>query len=49
MLLIASPIGAVLDAGARTIRFGVGFRIAILWYFVSFTVAMVLGHVSVLY
>jgi DNA-binding CsgD family transcriptional regulator len=43
MLLIPSPIGAVLEAGARTIRFGVGFRIAILWYFLSFTVAMLLG------
>jgi DNA-binding CsgD family transcriptional regulator len=43
MLLIGSPIGAVLEAGARTIRFGIGFRIAILWYFLSFTVAMLLG------
>jgi DNA-binding CsgD family transcriptional regulator len=44
MLLIGSPIGAVLEAGARTIRFGIGFRIAILWYFLSFTFAMLLGY-----
>jgi len=42
-LLILSPIGAVLDAPARTIHFGTGYRIASLWYFVSFTVAMLLG------
>ncbi len=43
MLLSFSPIGAVLDAEARTIRFGVGFQIAILWYFISFTFAMLLA------
>src|SRR5687768_3596523 len=32
--LIRSPIGAVLDADARTIRFGIGFRIAAVAYFV---------------
>jgi DNA-binding CsgD family transcriptional regulator len=47
MLLIPSPTGAVLDAGTRTIRFGVGFRIAILWYFLSFTVAILLGYGAV--
>ena len=43
LLVILSPIGTVLEAGARTIHFGVGFRIAVLWYFLSFTVAMLLG------
>ena len=44
LLLILSPIGAVLDAEARTIRFGIGYRIATLWYFVSFTFAMALAY-----
>lgn len=44
MLLILSPIGAVLDAGTSTIRFGVGYRIASAWYLVSFTFALVLGY-----
>ena len=44
ILLIPSPIGAVLDVDARTIRFGTGYRIAILWYFASFTFALALGY-----
>jgi DNA-binding CsgD family transcriptional regulator len=44
VLLLFSPIGAVLDADARTIRFGTGYRIAIVWYFVSFTFALALGY-----
>ena len=44
MLLILSPIGAVLDAETSTIRFGMGYRIASAWYLVSFTFALVLGY-----
>jgi len=44
IVLILSPIGAVLDASARSIRFEVGFRIAAVWYFTSFTFAMALGY-----
>jgi DNA-binding CsgD family transcriptional regulator len=44
ILLILSPVGAVLDADARTIRFGAGYRVAILWYFLSFTFALTLGY-----
>jgi DNA-binding CsgD family transcriptional regulator len=44
VLLIFSPIGAVLDAGARTIRFGIGYRIAVGWYFAAFTFALALGY-----
>ena len=47
LLLILSPIGAVLEPEARTIRFGIGYRIATLWYFVSFTVAMLLAYAVV--
>ena len=38
-----SPIGAVLDPAARTIRFGTGYRIATVCYFLSFTFALALG------
>ena len=44
ILLILSPSGAVLDANTRTIRFGMGYRIALLLYFLSFTVALALGY-----
>jgi DNA-binding CsgD family transcriptional regulator len=44
LLLILSPSGAVLDAEARTIRFGTGYRIATLGYFASFTFALALGY-----
>jgi len=44
LLLILSPIGAVLDAEARTIRFGIGYRIATLGYFISFSFAMALAY-----
>jgi DNA-binding CsgD family transcriptional regulator len=46
LLVIVSPIGAVLDAEARTIRFGIGFQLAVLWYFASFTCAIVLGYAA---
>ena len=41
--LLLSPIGAVLDPAARTIRFGTGYRIATVCYFLSFTFALALG------
>jgi DNA-binding CsgD family transcriptional regulator len=44
ILLLLSPIGAVLDANARSIRFGIGFRIANVWYFATFTFALALGY-----
>ena len=43
LALLLSPIGAVLDADARTIHFGLGFKFASLWYFASFTFALALG------
>ena len=42
--LILSPVGAVLDANARTIHFGIGFRIAAVGYFLAFTFMLVLGY-----
>jgi DNA-binding CsgD family transcriptional regulator len=42
--LILSPIGAVLDADNETIHFGIGFRIASAWYFISFTFLLILGY-----
>ena len=42
--LLLSPTGAVLDPAARTIRFGSGYRIATVLYFLSFTFALVLGY-----
>lgn len=44
IVLMLSPIGAVLDADARSIRFGIGFRIATIWYFATFTFALALGY-----
>ncbi len=41
--LMFSPIGAVLDAGTRTIRFGIGYEISQVWYIGAFTFAVVLG------
>jgi DNA-binding CsgD family transcriptional regulator len=42
--LLFSPIGAVLDAGARTIHFGIGFKILSGWYFVAFTCMLAIGY-----
>ena len=42
--LLLSPVGAVLDANARSIRFGIGFKIATIWYFATFTFALALGY-----
>jgi DNA-binding CsgD family transcriptional regulator len=43
-VLIFSPIGAVLDAQARTIRLGVGYQIKSASYFLSFTIMLALGY-----
>jgi DNA-binding CsgD family transcriptional regulator len=43
-LLLLSPFGAVLDAEQQTIHLGVGYQIATLVYFASFTFAMLLGY-----
>jgi DNA-binding CsgD family transcriptional regulator len=42
--LILSPIGTVLDADSGTIRLGIGYQIASVWYFISFTVVLALGY-----
>ena len=42
-LLLFSPVGAVLDADARTIRFGLGYKITAVWYFLAFTFMLALG------
>ena len=42
--LLFSPMGAVLDAGARTIRFGIGYKIATVGYFAAFTFMLALGY-----
>ena len=41
--LVFSPLGAVLDAGNKIIRFGIGFQIGEIWYISAFTFAVVLG------
>jgi len=42
--LVFSPWGAVLDAGQKSIHFGIGFQISAAAYFASFTYAIVLGY-----
>jgi DNA-binding CsgD family transcriptional regulator len=42
--LIFSPIGARLDAKNEIIRLGVGYKIASIWYLVSFTFALATGY-----
>ena len=44
ILLLFSPIGALLDASTRTIRFGTGYQITAVWYFVAFTFMLALGY-----
>ncbi len=41
--LLFSPVGAVLDAPHKLIRFGIGYQLATVWYVAAFTVAIVLG------
>ena len=43
-VLLISPLGAVLDAEQQTIHLGIGYKIATLVYFASFTFAMLLGY-----
>jgi DNA-binding CsgD family transcriptional regulator len=43
-LLLFSPIGAVLDEAARTIRFGVGYKITAVCYFAAFTFMLAVGY-----
>jgi DNA-binding CsgD family transcriptional regulator len=43
-VLLLSPIGAVLDSEQETIHLGIGYQIASLVYFASFTFAMLLGY-----
>jgi DNA-binding CsgD family transcriptional regulator len=43
-ILLLSPIGAVLNAEQETIHLDIGYRIATLVYFASFTFAMLLGY-----
>lgn len=42
-LLLFSPIGAVLDADAQAIHFGIGYKIVAVWYFAAFTFMLALG------
>ena len=42
-LLLFSPAGAVLDVNARTIRFGLAYKITAVWYFAAFTFMLGLG------
>ncbi|HSK65607.1 MAG TPA: helix-turn-helix transcriptional regulator [Anaerolineales bacterium] len=43
-LLLFSPLGAVLDAQAQTIRFETGYRVTIVAYFAAFTFMIALGY-----
>jgi DNA-binding CsgD family transcriptional regulator len=44
LILMFSPVGAVLDAPQKSIRYGIGFRIAAVWYLACFTMAIILGY-----
>jgi DNA-binding CsgD family transcriptional regulator len=44
VLLLFSPGGAVLDAEAQTIRFGVGYKVSAVGYFAIFTFMLALGY-----
>jgi DNA-binding CsgD family transcriptional regulator len=41
--LILSPFGTVLDIDSKAIQFGIGHRIAAIWYVVSFTIVLAFG------
>ncbi len=43
--LIYSPLGAVLGPEKNTIHFGTGYQIVTVWFFASFTAALVLGYI----
>ncbi len=44
-ILIYSPLGAVLGPEKNTVHFGTGYQIASVWFFASFTAALVLGYI----
>ena len=44
-ILIYAPFGAVLGPEKNTIHLGIGYQIASVWLFASFTYALVLGYV----
>ncbi len=44
-ILIYSPLGAVLGPEKNTIHLGTGYQIASVWFFASFTSAVVLGYI----
>jgi DNA-binding CsgD family transcriptional regulator len=44
ILFLFSPVGAVLDADTRTIRFGTGYKIAAGGYFAAFTFMLAIGY-----
>ena len=44
VLFLFSPLGAVLEADTRTIRFGIGYKIAAVGYFAAFTFMLALGY-----
>ena len=41
--LIFSPLGATLDVDRKIIHFGIGMKVSSTWYFVSFTIAILIG------
>ena len=43
-LLLFSPIGAVLEADSGTIRFGLGYKLTAVGYFLAFTFLLALGY-----
>jgi DNA-binding CsgD family transcriptional regulator len=42
--LVSSPLGAVLQEAEKVIHFGPGYRVAVGWYFASFTFGIILGY-----
>jgi DNA-binding CsgD family transcriptional regulator len=44
ILLLFSPIGAVLEAESGTIRFGIGYKLSTVGYFLAFTFMLALGY-----
>ncbi len=44
-ILIYPPFGAVLSPEEKTIHIGLGYQIASIWFFASFTFALVLGYI----
>ncbi|HEX5943916.1 MAG TPA: helix-turn-helix transcriptional regulator [Anaerolineales bacterium] len=44
IVLLFSPIGAVLEADSGTIRFGTGYKITAVSYFIAFTCMLAIGY-----